>query len=482
MNTITSRLILVAASLFLLCGQPLFAQDQEEQPPSTNKAKPAGSTYPIPLVGSGDPQDQGGNNLSPDTTPLTGILNPTLGSPQVLHSYWMPGIQWSGSIQSNSYGQTQNNSSWLMNNYFIGNVSLLKAWPRSQLSLNYSAGGFVSTDSAQGNGYYQQLAFSQTFQWSRWVLQLSDQFSYLPESSFGFGGGLNTGLGNAGTGGSLGPVIPGVGNSYVPNQSIYGSVGPRYSNSSVVQLTYATSPRSSITMSGSYGLLNFVDPGNVDNDMVTGTVGYNYALNPHDTIGFFYRFSSYHFPGQPQALGDHSFNVAYGRKITGHIAAQFYAGPSFTTSRIATNGESSSYGVNAGANLQYGLENGSVSAGYSHGISGGSGVLTGTSTDQINVNFSHKLGRLWSGHLSGGYARNSSIGIVSSSSLAYNSYTFGGGFSRPLGPTSDFSIGYSANVPDYNTSGCTGSACGVNQAYQYITINLQWHARPFVLP
>jgi hypothetical protein len=369
-----------------------------------------------------------------------------------------------------------------MNNYFVGNVSLLKAWERSQLSLNYSAGGFVSTDSAQGNGYYQQLALSQTFQWSRWVLQLSDQFSYLPESSFGFGGSLNTGLGYPGTGGTLGPVIPGAGSSYIPNQSIYGSVGPRYSNSAVVQLTYATSPRSSITMSGAYGLLNFVDPGNVDNDMVTGTIGYNYTLNREDTIGIFYRFSSYHYPGQPQALGDHSINFAYGRKITGHLTAQFYAGPSFTTSRIATNGESSSYGVNAGANLQYAFGNGGIGISYSHGLSGGSGVFTGASNDQINATFSHQLGRLWAGHLSGGYSRNSSLGFVNSSSLVYNSYTFGGGLSRPLGRTTDFSIGYSVNIPNYDTTGCIGAACNVNEPYQYITINLQWHARPLVLP
>ena len=72
-----------------------------------------------------------------------------------------------------------------MNNYFIGNLSLLKVWNGSQLALNYSGGGFVSTDSSQGNGYYQQLAFSQSFQWHRCRVQLLDQFSYLPQTSLG---------------------------------------------------------------------------------------------------------------------------------------------------------------------------------------------------------------------------------------------------------------------------------------------------------
>src|SRR5882762_8332725 len=117
--------------------------------------------HPIPLVNSGIQETERTNGLTPDLTPLTGVQTPTLGSPPVLHSYWEPGVQWSGSIQSNSYNQTAN-SSWLMNNYIIGNVSLLQAWSGSQLAINYSGGGFLSTDSTQGNGYYHQLALSQT--------------------------------------------------------------------------------------------------------------------------------------------------------------------------------------------------------------------------------------------------------------------------------------------------------------------------------
>src|SRR6266481_6477918 len=224
-------------SLVLLAGTtPLRAQD-EPQPPAEGKPKAAGTSTPIPLINSGDIQNQvddSNNRLTPDNTPLTGVLTPTLGSPEIIHSYWVPGIQWSGTIQSNGYNQAQN-SSWLINNYFMGNLSVLKVWRKSQFAVHYSAGGFISSDSSQGNGYTQQLALSQTFQWNRWLVQLNDQFSYLPQTSLGFGGG--TGLGIPGVGGSVGPVIPGIGSNYVPNQSIYSAVGPRYSNAAVVQLT-----------------------------------------------------------------------------------------------------------------------------------------------------------------------------------------------------------------------------------------------------
>ncbi|HEV3209964.1 MAG TPA: hypothetical protein VGY91_06835, partial [Chthoniobacterales bacterium] len=229
-----------------LCTTNARAQDDPQEPTDT-KPKPAGTSFPT--IDPGSAQDDSQNNtngLQPDTTPLTGVQNATLGSPEVRHSYWVPGVQYAGAIQSSGFG-TSNSSGWNMTNYLIGNLSLLKAWSRSQLAVNYSGGGSFSTDSAVGNGAYQQLALAQTFQWNRWAMQILDQFSYLPQSGFGFGGGTN--LGVPGVGGSIGPTIPGLGASYVPNQSIYAGFGPQYSNATALQVTYATSPRGSITAS-----------------------------------------------------------------------------------------------------------------------------------------------------------------------------------------------------------------------------------------
>jgi hypothetical protein len=481
LNTAAQKLRLVSlVTLMALATGPLSLWAQEQpQSPGEDKPRPAGTAFPTPL-GAEDQGAESNNNLTPDNTPLTGVQTPTLGSPEVLHSYWVPGVQWSGTIQSNSYNQTPS-SSWIMNNYFIGNLSLLKVWNGSQLALNYSGGGFVSTDSTQGNGYYQQLAFSQSFQWHRLQIQLLDQFSYLPQTSLGFGGG--TGLGNPGTGGSLGPVIPGMGNGYIPNQSIYAAEGPRYSNASAVQVTYLATPRGSVTLSGSYGLLNFVEPGNVDNQTTTGTIGYNYVLSHRDTIGAFYSFSAYHFSGEPQAFGNQSINFAYSRKLTGRLALQLYGGPSFTTARNSTNGNSLTHGINVGASLSVGIHNGSLTMGYNHGISGGSGVLTGSTVDQLNFSLNHKLGRIWSGQVNMGYAHNTPIeGFGPTVSQDYNTWNFGGGVNRPLGRNATFGLAYNATITNNSSSACTGAGCNSDQTYNYVTINLQWHARPYVLP
>lgn len=474
--------VILSCALFLK-AQSLHAQG-EPQAPLEDKPKPAGaSANPIPLVNLGDQQDQENqpsSGMTPDTTPLTGVQEPTVGYPEVRHSYWQTGLQWSGSIQSNPYNLTPG-SSWLMNDFFAGTLSLLKASSRSQLALNYSGGGFVSTDSSQGNGYYHQLAASQTFQWKRLTLQLLDQFSYLPQSSFGFG--VGTGLGFPGTGGSLGPIIPGLGNNFVPNQGIYSAIGARYSNASSVQVTYTTSPRGSITLSGTYGLLNFVESGNINNQTTTGTIGYNYTLTREDSIGVFYRFSAFHFTGQPEAYGDHSANVGYSRKLTGRMALRLYGGPDITVGRTTISGSSTTHGVNAGASLSYAFKKGGFSLSYNHSVYGGSGVLTGSLGDNVNFGANRQLSRVWSGQLNVGYSRNAPIQSAPLTiSQSFNTWNVGGSVSRPLGRSASLAIAYNTILTDYGLAGCVGAACSSSQMYQYVTVNFSWHTRPFVLP
>src|SRR6516225_8419834 len=250
-----------------------FAQDEPPPAPPDAPPKPAGFSFP----GVGVGQQEG--ELQPDFSPLTGVQNPTLGLPEMRHSYWVPGLQFSSSEYS--YSQS-GGSSWSSNNYFLGNLSLLEAWSRATLAVNYSGGGYVSTNSQQGGGAYQQLALAQTFQTERWLIQFVDLFSYTPQSAFGFGGGTNLGI--PGVGGWPGNTIPGLGGNYVPNQTVYG-IGPYYSNTSALQATYALSRRGSITMAGSYGLLRFTEAGNYDSNTTVGSVGYNYELSRNDTLG-----------------------------------------------------------------------------------------------------------------------------------------------------------------------------------------------------
>jgi len=461
-----------------LAAPNLRAQDLPQVPTDQNDTKPKPAARSLPTIDTGTQSDENNTSppLLPDVTPLTGVQNATLGTTEARHSYWVPGVQLSTSIQSSGA-----NSTWFANNYVIGNLSLMKAWARSQFSMNYSGGGYFSTDSQQGNGGYQQMALSQTFQWNRLTLQFFDQLSYLPQSAFGFGGGTNLGI--PGAGGSTGPTIPGLGSGSVPNQSIYAALGPRLSNAGVVQTTYAITRRSSVTASASYGVLHFTNPGNVDNNTFATSFGYNYVLSHADTIGLVYRFSNFQYPGQPQAFGDHTFNVAYGRKLTGRLALTIAGGPEYTQFRIPVGTQTSKLGGNVNVNMTYRLENGGLMGGYFHGLTGGSGVFTGSTIDMVNFEINHRFTRVWSGQFNMGYSINRAVVSSTQANFPnYNSWFIGGGVNRPIGRSMNFGVAYTANIGTTVQSGCTGGSCTSNQNSNYITVNFQWQSRPLILP
>ncbi|MGB9433548.1 MAG: hypothetical protein WBQ89_14995 [Candidatus Acidiferrum sp.] len=457
-------------------------QPQPQEPPWENTPpKPAGVGLPPFDLGDllGNP-----NNLQPDYTPLTSMLNAGLGFPDVKHSYWVPGVQVSSSASSNLFGAS-NTSGWYETNYVVGNISLLEAWSRSQLAINYSGGGAFSTDSTVGNSGFQQLAFAESFKLDRWIIQIVDEFAQLPQSGFGFG--VGTGLGIPGVGGSLGPTIPTVGNNYSPNDTIFSEFGPRYSNVAVAEATYQLTRRSSLTASGAYGILHFVDAGNIDTDTFFGSLGYNYQLSHKDSIGAYYEFSTYHFPGNPQAYGVQTASAAYSRKITGRLALSLYGGPQFTSVRVPVGTTSSIVNGYASAFLNYAFENGGISGRYMHGISGGGGLLTGSILDEVTFTVSRRLSRQWSAGVHFGYAHNRSVinptGTVSNPS--YDNWFVGASIGRPIGRNLAFSLAYTANF-ETNNPGCSSPSipgCGAssNTTGQVVTLNFRWHPRPFAL-
>lgn len=464
----------LALGIMALSGVLRAQEPQEGEAP-----KPAARGIPSLIDTSAQDNTQQQDLWQPDTTPLTGLSSPTLGRPESRHSYWVPGFEYGANIQSQP-GTSGSGSSWYLNNYFGGNLSVQKAWSKSQFAMNYSVGGFVTTQSSTNNSWYTMLGLGEHYETERWQFQWSDQFGYLPETQFGFGNG--TGLGLPGVGGPLGPPVGGAGGSTQPNQSIYAAAGPRYSNTALMQATYQLSRRGSITASGAYGLLRFTQPGNVNSDNYVGSLGYNYALTKEDSIGLVYRFSAYHYEGSPQAIGDHIFSVAYGKKITQRLALQLMGGPEINTYRVAVNGNTERISGSANATITYAFNRGSIGATYFHGTSGGSGILIGSDIDQIDFNATRRLTRVWSLHANVGYAKNRPLqqqtGIQGND---YNDWFVGGGIDRPIGRNIDFSLAYQARIEQASAGTCTGSGCSTSTTQNVITIHLQWHATPYVL-
>ena len=457
----------------LICGAGVCAQEPQDE---NSKPKPAGQAIIFDSNQNPD-TDIDPNALRPDTSPLTGLQYAGIGYPEFRHSYWAPGVQVADTAQSNG------ESGWSNTVFLAGNVSVYEARAHSRLTLNYSGGGYFGTNN-QGQGTYQQLGFSQSFDWKRWQLQFFDQFSYLPTTEFGFGGLSNIGI--PGIGGSLSPGAPGLGNTYIPDQGILSSHGPRFSNSFATQVTYAISARSSVTLNGSYGFLRFVDSGNVDNDDEIGSIGYNYVLSKKDTIGVLYRFTAYHFAGQPQAIGDHAFNLAYGRKITGRMALSLFAGPEITRFRIPVQNKRQRNGVSVGASLSYGFSNGGVTLSYSHATNGGGGVLAGGYGDEASLSGTRQVTRVWLARANIGYSRiHGFTPIIATPTInepvpGFNSFYLGAGLDRPIGRNANLSFGYTAYIENTNAGVCALCTGGTRVQHQF-SVGLQWHTRPFVL-
>jgi hypothetical protein len=462
-----------------LGASQIRAQDQQQggEPP-----KPPAKVYG-PIGVDDQDQQQQPDQLQPDTHSLTGLLQPTIGSPVERHSYWVPGVSDTNFIQSN--GEVQGGGSgWNDTNYLTGDLTLLENWSRSQLAVNYSGGGVFSTDSRTGNGWFTQFNIHQTFQWERLQLTLLDAFQYLPQPLFGFGAG--TPLGQAGVGGTLGGAATGIGlvPGYFPGQTIFSATGPRSVNTAAAELNYHLTPRSSITLGGIFGILRFTDPGNVDSNDYIGTAGYNYEITRNNTIGVVYRYSAYHYLDNPQAIGDQMIQGAFGRKITGRLALQLTAGPEITNYRLPLAGSTKTQYVTGtgSAYLTYAFARGSTSAGYFHGGTAGSGVFVGAITDTFTVSATRKLTRVWSGDLHLGYAHNRNSETSGSvTTTGYNTLYGVASLLRPLGRNGNLSIGYSAYLENANTTVCAGANCKSSFTTNLISVGLSWHTHPFVL-
>jgi hypothetical protein len=240
--------------------------------------------------------------------------------------------------------------------------------------------------------------------------------------------------------------------------------------------------RSSITVGGVYGILRFTEPGSVESDTALLNAGYNYQITRADTVGVVYRFAAYHFLGNPQAMGDHVAQIAYGRKITGRLALQLSGGVDIPSFRVTVGTRRQQVNGSGSASLNYAFARGKVSLGYSHGTTGGSGVFAGATTDGIHTSAERQLTRVWSGNARFGFARNQDLGTINSSpGRTYNAFYVGAGASRPIGRNANFSLAYTAYIETSNQSICTGTVCQTNYTTHQIDVGVSWQGRPFVL-
>src|SRR5882724_6304395 len=235
-----------------LCLPAVRAQ-QQQPPPPTNPVPPAG---PVPAAGSQQTNQQ--EPVSPVVTgspTVTGVVKPVVGEAGDTHSQITGGVRVSELFDSNFQNLSGGNG-WDELTSLSGHVELHRMRAGTDLSVRYVGGGYIDTRNSNFDSTYHQFEATDTIQFRRWSLRLDDVFSYLPESSFGFGGD--------GLGGGVGTGLTYVNPFILPNQSILTNQGKRISNEAVALVQFDATPRSSWTFTGSYGLLHFTNTLNLD--------------------------------------------------------------------------------------------------------------------------------------------------------------------------------------------------------------------------
>ena len=481
-----SLIFLGAAScIVMILGSPLKAQNMDQETSGPATADESTVTYQPAISQTNQKTPSYAGIAIPDDHPLTGVQSMSLYNSAISHDYLLPSI--TATTQLNTNPSTPGYSGSNSITYLLGHLDLYHTSYRSTLQLDYTGGEMLSTNGGSNNSPIQDLEFAETIRWQRASLLLADEANYLSQSPFGYGGvgglGYLGGLSNLGLGGSLGGVTPFLDTSVVPNQTISTAWAPRLSNAAVSQLEFQFTPRSSWTISGSYGLLHFFDVGYVNSTNDSVQIGYNYQLNQISSLAILYRFDAFRFLGRPERFDDDVAELAYARRLTDRLSFQAAAGPDLVIVRGEPVNSGKQYFWAANTSLNYQFTKMNVSASYYHLPTSGSGVLAGAYTDQLLGTVQRVLPRRWSATVSMGYARNRSIEPANqaSSTEAFHSWYTAFQVSQPLGSGISMFAAYEANIQGAATAGCSISGCASGSIANEFTVGFNWYLRPTVL-
>ena len=452
------------------------AQDSSQAPPDSGQ--PSGNP-PAAAVGPG-------TSAAADNPPISSLDTPTLESPAAARSFLQPGVHLSQSVDSNVAGSTSSSSITGVTRA-LGSLELQRLWQNYQTSLAYIGGGAFYTSRSSSTTALHQLEIDQRVLWRTGELALRDSFSYLPEGSFGYG--AYGGAGSIGSlGGSGGLAGGGLGGSSFFGPGQFASIGqqPRISNTALVQATESLNPRSSVTVTGSYGLVHYLDnaAGFFNSRQIAGQAGYNYQLNRNDQIALVYGYQSFRYPSTLGSnFNTHVVNALYGHRISGRMDMVLGGGPQFTMIDNPLTGSDTRVSLSGRASLRYRFPTSSVSLSYDHFNTSGSGLFAGATSDVTRFSLNHPFSRVWSMNSDIGYTHNTRIQAVTAvNAKSYNYLYAGAGLHRQLGRYFSAYVSYQFNYLMFDNSGCgTSTSCSTNSQRHVGLIGLDWHPHPIRL-
>jgi hypothetical protein len=356
----------------------------------------------VSTISQGQAVPAGGPSMSPSNsglnfTPLDGVLHYALSASEV--------------IQLGYYGAGEVTSSTVLS----GDVAYTAKSTLRPFSLLFAGGVSLANTGGQGTTSFWNVAASQGYVTRHWIFNISDTFSFLPQSP-------TTGLSGIPGVGDLG-AIPVQGPGEGPAGGILSNAGNRYANALSGNVERQLDHATSISGTGSWSVLHFLDhPANtisLDSTQILGSVALNRRLDARSSASLDAVYSTYSYSNagngtvvingiaQPD-IETRGINVSYQRLLSRSLSVTVSAGPQWVSSSNSTLIPSSvNVAASAGASYSRGLTNASVS--YSRGVSGGSGVLPGAQSDSVSGSLSHSYGRDWVASLNAGYTHSAGL-------------------------------------------------------------------------
>jgi hypothetical protein len=484
-----SRFVVFIAAL-ALC--PSMARGQQETPQ-------AGTQVPAPQPGPGqqatptptgtNPPGQGEEEkppATPEMPPLSSGITIEPGSQGSSLSYVIPSFQWTGFVQEQR-SQTAQQSGTILRSVYIGNIVLQRVGRRTQLNLDYSGGALFYSKSyfnrknvaAPPWGVLQRESVAESLRLRRLQLYASDQFMYLPESPYGFPGfsGL-TSFGGGSGGAFLGNQVQ-INQALLPTESVLTGSARRYNNVALGEMQYSPTARSTITATGTFSVLNFVDPGFINSRIFSLYAGYNYRLTTRDQVSVTYINYSFGFSTGNRGILNRGFMFGYGHHFSSRLSFMLSGGPSLIESAQPQGGTRTQSLWITNDSVQYRSRIVDLEGRFLQYLSPGSGVTHGAQTDWLRFTAGRRVFHKLHGSLDAGHAYNQAVVRQGGQGPAqFETWQVGTNLSREFREHTSVYVTYQFQRQIASSQVCFSNQCGRITERHMLGAGINWHGRP----
>jgi hypothetical protein len=465
-------------------GQGQGPQSQDPSAPypsasSTAQGADSGKRPSASARGVSGPNDRlpdDPSQATPDTNTLAGAQLFGVGSLERPHNIFDPSLSASelGVTLPNTAGQLVLASETLVG----GSLNFNRLWSKYHFTTIYTGGEIFTRGQNIVNNQdsqFHDLTVMQEVDWARWHILLRDDFVASPGAAF-----TGTGMGGPGLIAQLSSTIEStlnsIGQGFVPSETIQNGNAMRYRNSSLAQVEYFFNRRSSFTVAGSYGFLQFPDAGFINSHMVNAQAGYDYSFDPNNSVGILASYTKINYPGSPNSTTSYLGALAYGWKMTGRLAFQVAGGPEQIRSTSSAGGFQVWY-ASFNSALTYERRRNGYSLSFMRGLSSGSGVFAGAESNIITLAAHRQFTRNWLGSINGGYAINNSLAPVGTPTVRFDNWFAGASIGRGIGR--HFEVNFNYAIQRQNSPAtCPVISCGVVGLQQTFGVTANLHLRP----